>query len=165
MSHKDAFTPDEWTDITLAPMLAGFAVTASDPSGLVGLFKESAASGWSMKAAKEPAGTLASEVVAAYENAEDRGNIKGALREIVRGKKPAEATATAIARLAEAARIVDAKAPAEADAFKAWISATAQAVAEAGTEGGFLGFGGEKVSAAERKTLADIDTAMGLPAA
>jgi hypothetical protein len=146
-------------------MLAGFAVTASDPSGLVGLFRESAASGWSMKAAKEPAGTLASEVVAAYENAEDRGNIKGALREIVRGKKPAEATAAAIARLGEAARIVDAKAPAEADAFKAWISATAQAVAEAGTEGGFLGFGGEKVSAAERKTLADIDTALGLPAA
>jgi hypothetical protein len=165
MSHKDAFTPEEWTDVTLAPMLASFAVTAADPSGLVGLLRESSATGWAMKAAKEPAGTLMSEVVGAYENAEDRGNIKGALREIVRGRKPAEATATAIARLAEAARIVDAKAPAEADAFKAWISATAEAVAEAGKEGGFLGFGGEKVSAAERKTLADIDTALGLPAA
>ena len=165
MGFRDAFTAEEWTDVTLAPMLAGFAVSAADPSGLVGLFKESAASGWSMKAAKEPAGTLASEIVAAYENAEDRGQIKGALREIARGKKPAEATVAAIARLAEAARLVDAKAPGEADAFKAWISATAQAVAEAGTEGGFLGFGGEKVSEAERRTLTDIDTALGLPAA
>jgi hypothetical protein len=165
MAHKDAFTADEWTDVTLAPMLAGFAVTASDPSGLVGLVKESAASGWAMKAAREPAGTLASEIVAAYENAEDRGNIKGALREIARGKKPAEATAAAIARLAEVARLVDAKAPGEAAAFRAWISTTAEAVAEAGKEGGFLGFGGEKVSDAERRTLADINAALGVPAA
>lgn len=165
MSHKDAFTPEEWTDVTLAPMLASFAVTAADPSGLVGVIRESSATGWAMKAAKEPAGTLMAEIVAAYEDPEGRGAIRGALRELVRGKKPAEATAAAIARLHEAARHVDAKTPAEADAFKAWISATAQTVAEAGKEGGFLGFGGEKVSAAERKTLADIDTALGLPAA
>jgi hypothetical protein len=165
MSHKDAFTTEEWTDLSLAPMLASFAVTAADPSGLVGVIRESSATGWAMKAAKEPAGTLMSEIVAGYEDAEGRGAIRGALRELVRGRKPAEATAAAIARLAEAARIVDAKAPAEADAFKAWISATAQTVAEAGKEGGFLGFGGEKVSAAERKTLAEIDTALGLPAA
>jgi biotin carboxylase len=165
MGIKDLFTAEEWTDITLAPMLASFAVTASDPSGLVGLFRESAATGWSMKAAQEPAGTLAAAVVAAYENAEERGHIKGALREIVRGRKPAEATAAAIARLAELARVIDAKAPAEADGFKVWISETAHAVAEAATEGGFLGFGGEKVSEAERRTLAEIDTALGLPAA
>jgi hypothetical protein len=165
MSHKDAFTAEEWTDVTLAPMLASFAVTAADPSGLVGVIRESSATGWAMKAAKEPAGTLMAEVVAAYEDAESRGAIRGALRELVRGRKPAEATAAAIARLREAARILDAKAPAEADAFKAWISATAESVAEAGKEGGFMGFGGEKVSEAERRTLADIDTALGLPAA
>jgi hypothetical protein len=165
MSLKDIFTPEEWTDLSLAPMLASFAVTAADPSGLVGVIRESSATGWAMKAAKEPAGTLMAEVVAAYEDAESRGAIRGALRELVRGRKPAEATAAAIARLREAARILDAKAPAEADAFKAWISATAESVAEAGKEGGFMGFGGEKVSEAERRTLADIDTALGLPAA
>jgi hypothetical protein len=165
MSLKDMFTPEEWTDLSLAPMLASFAVTAADPSGLVGVIRESSATGWAMKAAKEPAGTLMAEVVAAYEDAESRGAIRGALRELVRGRKPAEATAAAIARLREAARILDAKAPAEADAFKAWISATAESVAEAGKEGGFMGFGGEKVSEAERRTLADIDTALGLPAA
>lgn len=165
MSPKDAFTAEEWTDLSLAPMLASFAVTAADPSGLVGVIRESSATGWAMKAAKEPAGTLMSEIVTTYEDAEGRGAIRGALRELVRGKNPTEATAAALARLQDAARIVDAKAPGEADAFKAWISAIAQTVAEAGKEGGFLGFGGEKVSAAERKTLADIDTALGLPAA
>ena len=165
MNMKDAFTAEEWTDVSLAPMLASFAVTAADPSGLVGVVKESSATAWSMRAAKEPQGTLASEVVTAYESGESRGAMRGALREMIRGKKPPEATATAIARLSEVARLVDTKAPAEATAFKAWISETARAVAEAGTEGGFLGFGGEKVSEAERRTLAEIDTALGLPAA
>jgi hypothetical protein len=165
MPHRDAFTAEEWTDLSLAPMLASFAVTAADPSGLVGVVKEGSATAWSMKAAQDPAGTLASEIVATYETGEGRGAARGALREIVRGRKPAEATAEAIARLAEVARLVEARAPTEATAFKSWISETARAVAEAGTEGGFLGFGGEKVSEAERRTLADIDTALGIPAA
>jgi hypothetical protein len=165
MTHGEAFTADEWTDLSLAPMLASFAVTAADPSGLVGMVREGSATAWSMKAAQDPAGTLMSEIVATYETAEGRGAARGALREMVRGRKPAEATAAAIARLAEVARLVESKAPAEATAFKAWISETARTVAEAGTEGGFLGFGGEKVSEAERRTLAEIDTALGLPAA
>jgi hypothetical protein len=165
VSIRDSFTAEEWTDVTLAPMLASFAVTAADPSGLIGLFRESSATVWSMKAMKEPAGTLASEIVAAYEGAEARGAIRGAIRELARGKTPAEATTAAIARLAEAARLVAAKAPAEADTFGVWISEIAAGVAEASTEGGFLGFGGEKVSEAERRTLAEIDTALGLPAA
>jgi hypothetical protein len=165
MGIRDSFTTEEWTDVRLAPMLTSFAVTASDPSGLVGLFRESSATAWSMKAMKEPAGTLASEIVSDYEESEARGAIRGAIRDLARGRTPAEATTAAIARLSEVARIVDAKAPAEADAFKVWISETAASVAEASTEGGFLGFGGTKVSEAERRTLAEIDTALGLPAA
>ena len=45
-----------------------------------------------------------------------------------------------------------AKAPADAAAYKAWLSTIAHKVAEAGVEGGFLGFGGEKVSDDERAT-------------
>jgi hypothetical protein len=37
-------------------------------------------------------------------------------------------------------------------------------VAEASTEGGFLGFGGVKVSDAEKATLADIAKALGTAA-
>jgi hypothetical protein len=165
MTIRDSFTPEEWTDVALAPILASFAVTAADPSGLIGLFRESSATAWSMKAMKEPAGTLASAIVAAYEDAEARGAMRGAVQELARGKKPAEASAAAVARLGEAARIVAAKAPAEADAFRAWISETAKSVAEASKEGGFLGFGGVKISETERMTLGDIDRALGLPAA
>lgn len=165
MSSRDSFSAEDWAEVTLAPMLASFAVTASDPSGLVGLFRESSATAWSLRAMKEPAGTLASEIAAAYEDAERRGAIRDAIGELARGRTPAEATAAAVVRLGGIARLVADKAPAEADAFRAWISTTAASVAEAATEGGFLGFGGTKVSEAERRTLHEIDTALGLPAA
>src|SRR3954471_5463689 len=69
------------------------------------------------------------------------------------GSKPAEIRDKAIAALREAAAIVDAKAPAEAGAFKDWLKQIAQKTAEASTEGGFLGFGGVQVSEAEKVTL------------
>ena len=58
-------------------------------------------------------------------------------------------------------RSSNSKAPSEAKAFKDWLNQIANLVAEAGVEGGFLGFGGVKVSDAERATLAEISTALG----
>ena len=45
-------------------------------------------------------------------------------------------------------------------AFKAWLGAIAERVAEASKEGGFLGFGGVQVSDAEKATLAEIAGAL-----
>jgi hypothetical protein len=66
-----------------------------------------------------------------------------------------------VAELGAAAALVAAKAPASAPGFRAWLQAVAARVAEAGTEGGFLGCGGEKVSATETATLARIAAALG----
>jgi hypothetical protein len=49
-------------------------------------------------------------------------------------------------------------------AFKTWLRHTSQAVAEAATEGGFLGFGGVRVSEAEKATVGEISGALGLKA-
>jgi hypothetical protein len=45
-------------------------------------------------------------------------------------------------------------------AFKAWLQEVAQKAAEAGTEVGFLGFGGVAVSDSEKATLVEISTAL-----
>ena len=45
---------------------------------------------------------------------------------------------------------LDAKAPEDAAGFKAWLQQVAHKAAEAGNEGGFLGFGGVAVSDAEK---------------
>jgi hypothetical protein len=58
--------------------------------------------------------------------------------------------------------ILSAKAPSDAAAFKNWLRHISQAVAEASTEGGFLGIGGVAVSDAEKATLAEISNALKL---
>jgi len=57
--------------------------------------------------------------------------------------------------------ILDAKAPADTVAFKAWLGHIAQKVAEASSESGFLGFGGEPVSDKEKATLAELAQILG----
>jgi hypothetical protein len=63
--------------------------------------------------------------------------------------------------LREASAILNAKAPQEAAGFTAWLQAIGQKVAEASSEGGFLGIGGVQVSDAEKATIADISKALG----
>jgi hypothetical protein len=66
--------------------------------------------------------------------------------------------------LREVSAILNAKAPQEAPAFKAWLQTISQNVAKASSEGGFLGIGGVQVSDAEKATLADISKALGTSA-
>ena len=161
MAAKDAFTPEEWARVVAAPMLAGIAVTAAEPGGLWGAVKESVAVAGAVRAAKADADPLVAEVAAAYETAEGRDMARAALKSQARGKKPAEVVEAAIGELSAVAGLVAAKAPAAGPGFRDWLKAIAAKVAEAGAEGGFLGFGGEKVSAAETATLDRIATALG----
>src|SRR5215212_9421262 len=161
MANKTSFTPDEWTKLLESPMMAGIAITAAAPSGLWGLLKESLSSGWALLEAKtsgpnELIKTLATD----FGTSEGRAAARDGVQARLSGSKPAEIRDKAIAALRDAAAIVDAKAPAEAAAFKDWLKQIAQKTAEASTEGGFLGFGGVQVSAAEKATLAEILSAL-----
>jgi hypothetical protein len=167
MSARESFTDEEWHLVIQAPLVAGFAVTAADPGGLIGAFQESAAIAKIMAATKKDSaeGSLLAETVGAYETSEARGIARDAVRELVKGHKPAEACDAAVVRLREIAGVVRTRTPAEAEAFNGWLMGIADSVAEAAKEGGFLGFGGEPVSDAERKALADIAAALtGAPA-
>lgn len=162
MSIKDSFTPEEWTRLLGAPMIAGIAVTAAEPGGLWGAVKESIAVAGAIGEARTEGGhnALIDEIAAAYSTAEGRDQARGVLKAEAAGKKPPEIVEAAVTELAGVSKLVAAKAPNEAGGFKAWLGEIADKVAEAGTEGGFLGFGGEKVSAAEKATLDRIATAL-----
>ena len=146
MAARDAFTAEEWARLVAAPMLAGIAVTAADPGGLWGAVKESVAVAGAVRAAKADADPLVAEVASAYETPAGREMARGALKAQATGKPPAAVVEAALAELAAVAGLVAAKAPAAAPGFRDWLKAVATRVAEAGAEGGFLGFGGEKVS-------------------
>ena len=161
MGLKDSFTPEEWARVVGAPMLAGIAVTAAEPGGLWGAVKESAAVAGAMGQAKAAGGdALIGEIVAAYETAEGREMARGVLKAEAKGKAPAAVVDAAVSELQAVTAIVAAKAPGSVGAFRDWLKAIAAKVAEAGTEGGFLGFGGEKVSAAEKATLERLGSAL-----
>ncbi|ESS72307.1 hypothetical protein MGMO_61c00180 [Methyloglobulus morosus KoM1] len=58
--------------------------------------------------------------------------------------------------------LLEAKAsPQEATEYKQWAMSIAEKVAMAATEGGFLGFGGERFSANEKQLFSQIESAMG----
>lgn len=64
-----------------------------------------------------------------------------------------------------AAAILAAKATAsEAEEYRQWALSIAERVANAATEGGFLGFGGERVTPAEKSLIDDIRKALGASA-
>src|SRR5262249_16837956 len=85
---------------------------------------------------------LIKAAIADFEPSEGRANIQNAMCKRFAQAEPAECVQRSLASLPEVSAIVDAKAPNEAAAFKAWLRDISQKVAEAAVEGSFLGFGG-----------------------
>lgn len=162
MADKASFSPDEWKKIVGSPILAGMAVTLADPSGLWGTLKEGMASASALMNAKKDAGasSLVKAIVAELETSEGRTMAREAFKAELTAKTPAEIKAQAIAALTSIGELADAKAGADAPAFKSWLNSIAGSVAEASKEGGFLGFGGVKVSDAEKATLTEVSKAL-----
>jgi hypothetical protein len=166
MANKSSFTSEEWSRLVASPVVAGMAITASDPGGLWSLLQESMSSGWALVEAKQNAQTapLVKAVVEDITNSETRDAVRTSFQAQFKGSQFADVKRKAVDELRAVSSLLDAKAPEEAGAFKSWLLSVAQKSAEAGKEGGFLGFGGVAVSDAEKATLAEIATALGNPA-
>lgn len=163
MANRSNFTADEWKKVLESPLLAGFAVSAGDPSGLIGTLQEGLASAKALAAAKADAGAdeLIKAVVEDLLTAEGRNAARDGVKSLIQGAEMSEIKGRALAELGRTAAILNSKAPDDARAFKDWLNHIANMVAEAGTEGGVLGFGGVKVSDTERATLAEIASTLG----
>jgi hypothetical protein len=166
MANKTTFTAEEWKQVLESVMLSGMAVTAADPSGLIGVLKESMATGRNLLAARSDpeSNELVRAVAAEYESSEGRQAARDRLKATLQGSKAADVRAKSIAALHDIAALLDAKAPADAPGFKTWLQHIAAGAAEAANEGGFMGFGGVRVSEKERATLNEVSSALGLRA-
>ena len=166
MANKQSFTAAEWTKILESIMVAGIAVSAAEPSGLWGTLKEALASRSALSASKldTASNVLIKTAIADLETRDSRAAVEEAIHSRFAGAKPAEIVQRSLDNLREVSAILDAKAPAEAAAFKAFLNGISQTVADAATEGGFLGFGGVRVSKAEKATLGEIAKALGTAA-
>ena len=164
MTDTSNFTPEEWKLLLESVMMAGIAVTTAEPSGLWGMLKESFASSSALVQAKIDPGSnpLVKAVVDDFATAEGQSTARDGLKEKLASSGSADIKGRCIETLRQAGAVVDAKAPDDSAAFKGWLRQISQHVAEAAKEGGFLGIGGVLVSDAEKATLAEISSALGL---
>ena len=161
MATKTDFTAEEWNLIRRAPFMAGLVMVAASPSGPFGIVKEMFAVGKILADVKNRGASsdLAKAIVADLETAE--GRQQGVPAEF-QGKAPGQVRSAALEACRQAAALVEKKAkPDEAQAFKEWLVSIGQTVAEAAKEGGFLGFGGVRVSEQETSALKDLRSALG----
>jgi hypothetical protein len=164
MATKADFTPDEWKTLLQSPLLVGIAVSAADPSGLFGMLKESMASASALVRAKSDpnADELVKAIASDFETSEGRRHAQEGLKALLGGGQAADIKVKAVDALKSLSALLDSKTPRDALAYKTWLASVAKSVAEAASEGGFLGYGGVQVSDAEKATLADISTALGV---
>jgi hypothetical protein len=163
MATKTDFSPEEWKLLLESPMMTSMALTAAEPSGLWGMLKESFAGASDLaKAASDPgANSLVKAVATDFTTSEGRSAARDDLKAKLAGSKAADIKVKSIETLKQVSALLDTKAPADAAAFKGWLRQIGENVAEAAEEGGFMGFGGVKVSEAEKATLADVSRALG----
>lgn len=163
MELRTKFDPEDWQKIVALPMLVGMTVTAADPGGLWGAVRESTAMTSSVLRGDAAGGNaLIDAVVAGFSAPETRGAVSGLLRDEIRGRQPAEIVESLVAEVERLSLLIADKAPDVAPGFRAWLMDIATKVAEAGTEGGFMGFGGVKVSDKEAATLDRLRAALSL---
>lgn len=166
------FTADELHMMTTLPSMVGSVITFSDLSGPIGTAKEMLANARAAAAGVKqyPENSIIRSVIPQFE---DRGEAMASAKVLQERQKQeieaAEITSKEDMRsyaLAQAAKVnallVEKASAIEAAEYRQWVMSVARATAEAAKEGGFLGIGGEEVSADERQALDDIAAALGV---
>ena len=160
MTAKTSFTADEWQLLKEVPMLIGTAIMAAGgPTS-----KEAWTLVQSVAAAADdyPANELIQALLQRDEWDVDEQQQFTAQYE---GQSAEEIASDIFARTGQALGILGAKATMQETAdYTNWAYSVGVAVAKASKEGGFLGMGGERVSAAEKEALTNIAEALGVEA-
>jgi hypothetical protein len=153
MTTKDDFTAEEWARLERSPIVATMAITLADPGGPIEAVKESMAAIKSVNEAQTGEGLVA-EVARSF--AEKTKARQSPIRDF-KPSKGAMAGQEILDELRADNELLSQKAtPAEAQAFREWLLATAQRAADAAKEGGFMGFKAERVSQGEKDMLAKL---------
>lgn len=164
MANKGTFTGEEWTLLRLAPSLVAGGTAAADPSGLFSSIKESLAGAKGVaEALKANSGLDLFAELAADRSIPAMPDPRALLGEGSREQQMQNLKNAVLERVKSAAALLGAKAsPAEAEAYKQMLVDVAQQAADASKEGGFLGFGGVRVSDKEKAFIAEVKGAAGI---
>jgi hypothetical protein len=162
MARQDAFTTEEWTQLRLVPSLVASGTAAADPSGLFSLIKEGLGGAKGMaEAFKANSGLELFSALAADRSMPAMPAPQTLLGEGSREQQMQDLKAAVLERVRSAAALVAGKASAaEAEAYRTMLVSVAEQAANASKEGGFLGFGGVRVSDKERAFISEVKAAV-----
>ena len=176
MIDRDSFTVEEWGNIISVPASVGALVVTADPSGPFGLIGEFRAIMNSMKeyvadyAAGSPLMASIQTYMTTKPSEEEEAELKRWAEEQQEEMKankpqtPEDLKQLIRDRTTEVLGMLRTKGATEEDVtrFKGMMYFVAEAVANTSKEGGFLGFGGTRVSSAEESVLAQIKSELGI---
>ncbi len=172
MSLKTLFNDDQWFLLGSMPGMIGAAMSNAAPSGIIGTVKEMSAALHANVQGKQdfPDSELINELmqkVANWDEAKEkmtdyRARAKARM-ESANIKNREDIQTMALEDCIAALALVDEHcSDTDASAYRQWTLNVARAVAEAAKEGSILGFGGERVSAEERKLLHELESVLGI---
>jgi len=160
MPVRENFNTQEWTAVRNAPHLVILATAQAGSSGVFGTVGEMMTAGKAVFEATTHENELIRLIAASAEVKESQT----AIRADIESANPPDVKAwihqEALAKVKQSLVILNMRAPEERAAYATWLRSLAQRVAESSKEGGFLGFGGERVSEGERAFLAELDQAL-----
>ena len=163
---KDQFTDDEWFVIASVPSMVGAAMAGAGKSGIIGTAKEAMASMKSMVAGRDsyPDNPVINAILERAESFSEAKEKAGAYREKALSQfkeqnitNPEEFNQYMLKNASNAIELVNSKASEhQAAEYQQWCITIAEKVGEAASEGGFMGFGGERVSENERALMNEL---------
>jgi len=159
------FTDAEWKTLIQVPVQVGRAMMAMSPAGGIGMTKEVKALRDSLEETR--AATTRNPMLREL-GAHLTGNMESIWSDAGHAFKDrwdaANLRQTAISSCQQVVTLVKKASPQDAIAYKEFVLSLAQKVAEAATEGGFLGIGANKqaISPEEQSLLNDITKALNM---
>jgi hypothetical protein len=162
MSDTNPYSPVEWTILTELPIRVLAAAMRAEESSELGLLMQQATglTELSSRANEYSSSELVQQVFDHYKSqGEGEAQTLQLSEQWIERLLP-----DTIERARQATEILTAKAePDDAGAYKLWLFETAASVCAAARTGGFLGFGGERISEKEQEFLDDLATAFEIP--
>jgi hypothetical protein len=164
MASRSDFTSEEWSTVRNGPYLAAMGVTIAGASGLIGTLKEAFTAASSLVE-----GTRSqNELVRALSAKEEIQAAQEAVRSLIQPGPSADLAALkaklqslVTERVREAVVVLSTKGTSQdVAAYREFVKGVGDRVSQAATEGGFLGFGGARVSEGEQTMLAVLDRAL-----
>ena len=170
MSIKDKFNEEEWFLLMSLPPMIGAAMTGAAKSGVIGTVKETMANMKAIVGAKKdyPNNELINELLIKADSWDEAKEKAMKYREMALERiksngieNPEQLRTAMLEDCSTVNNLLNEKVTEEESSeYKKWVLDVAEKVAMAASEGGFLGFGGERVSEEEKKLLGDLKSSL-----